>query len=346
MPTLAQTTKATRKMLKWGTLGFIVFIILLGGIRLALSIRERLAPPPPPTVKFGKLPQIKFPQSVESKKINYVIDTLTGALPGLPTQKEVVKISSPKPDLLSLQKTQTKVAKIGFTGDPAPVSENTYKWESQKDSLSQEITVNILSGNFTFDTNFITNPDIASSQDRPSEQEAIETAKNFLNSLSSLPADIDLNKTQTKLLSIDNGILTDTTSLSNTRVIRVDFFQKDVLGSRIFYPTPHSSFIRVYVGKIRNQAQVLKAEFAYYEASNDSSTYPIVTSAQAFKMLQEGNAYIALFPATEGEIKIKNIELGYYLSSENPAYLMPIIVFSGDNFLAYVSAVTDEFVSK
>ena len=68
---------------------------------------------------------------------------------------------------------------------------------------------------------------------------------------------------------------------------------------------------------------------------------------EAFSELQEGKAFIPSNSnnANISNISIRNVLLGYYMGENRQDYLLPIVVFEGDNnFIAYVSAVKDEWI--
>lgn len=345
MLTLSKTTKLTKTLVKWGVITVLAILIITTAVRTFTSLRERFAPPPPPQVGFGKLPPVEFPKGVALQNPTYEIDTLTGTLPNVPSQKEVIKAEPGEPDLLALTKAEEKVAKIGFTQTPSPISQENYKWSTQEDSLSKEITMDIYTGNFTLTSNFLNDENAISAKFLPSETEAIGIAKGFLSSVSSLPQDLDEGKTQTRLYSITNGTLLPAESISRTQVVVVDFYQKNVADSKIFYPEIDSSLIKVYIASGATNPKVVMADFFHYVPSGISSTYPIKTSAEVFSSLKEGDAYIAVAPENISEIKIKNVELGYYLTRGVDLF-MPIFVFEGDSFTAYVSAVRGEWIDK
>ncbi|MCL5432856.1 MAG: hypothetical protein M1524_01950, partial [Patescibacteria group bacterium] len=77
------------------------------------------------------------------------------------------------------------------------------------------------------------------------------------------------------------------------------------------------------------------------------ATYPIKTADESFSDLQRGDAYIVSYDGTDPNIKIKNVYLGYYLGDTEQDYLMPIVVFEGnDNFVAFISAIKNEWLGE
>lgn len=294
------------------------------------------APPPPPTVGFGKLPDIEFPAST-NRNLSYSINTITGTLPTFALSEKVFKMQDVQPDLLSLQRAKEKARSIGFEGTAVEVSENVYQW---KDSKGQILTMNILDFDFNLSSDFLSKeiPILRFGTDT-----AVETAKEFLQRMGLFYEDIDKTKTTTELFSIKNFRLIPASSLSNTQVVKVNFFQKDINGLSIYYPST-STPLNLTVADVESP-KVIEGNFFYQKTSEVSSTYPLKTAEQAFDDLKKGNSYISILP--QGAfVSIKKVKLGYYMAEKKQKYLMPVIVFEGDNFQAYVFAVTDEWVNK
>lgn len=350
MATLHKATALTKKILAGGAIAVVAIVLVAGGLRVGRQIKEYFLPTPlpPPTVQFDKLPSLKFPDNATNPPVGgftYRLNTLSGQLPTLPTQTLVYKIVKPEPSLLALQKAQEKVAKIGFNSSPIRIQNALYQWANQ-DTPPKKLLLDITSFNFSLSSDFVSDQDIPSAKNLPDENGAIETAKNFFSNIS-FPDDIDTQKTKTTLLKIASGKLTDATSLSTTQVIRVDFFQKDVDKLPLYYPNPQNSIMYALIAAGSSQPQIVEAKFFHHNISEVSSTYPIKTAEEAFSELKNKKAYIASYFGSDANIAIKDVSLGYYLSDEEQNYLLPIIVFEGNNgFFAYVEALRDEWVEK
>lgn len=348
MTTLLKTTQATRKILALTAMvvAGIFFVIIL--INIGKLIQAVFFPPPPTpaTVAFGKLPAISFPSSTSAASYTYTINTLSGDLPVFPTKVNVYKILESQPDLLALDKAKAKVKQIGFTQNPITLSQVKYEWVSTED-LPKTVILNINTYDFFLTSNYLTNPSVEGGNNLPNQTDALSIVTNFMGSFGITPSDIDTNKTKTSLFSIENGTLIPATSFSKTQIIRIDLFQKDVNGLPIYYEKPSFSTMDFLVGGGPSQGQIVQANFMHKTITNTSATYPIKTAQQAFNELKKGNAYIASADFSQATISIRNVYLAYYISSSDQTFLMPIIVFQGDNgFFAYISAVTDEWVGK
>ncbi|MBI2195912.1 MAG: hypothetical protein HYU48_02605, partial [Candidatus Levybacteria bacterium] len=101
MATLSSTTAWTRKIIKWVSIVAGAFFATMLLYRTVLFVKQQISPPPPPTVAFGKLSEIVFPQSQEDEALSYSIDTITGALPVFPDRANVYKTETSAPELLA-----------------------------------------------------------------------------------------------------------------------------------------------------------------------------------------------------------------------------------------------------
>lgn len=351
MLTLHDATEHAKSLVKWGIISIVAIVLLIFIYNIGTGIKEYFypTPPPPPTVSFGKLPEISLPELPIAKSFTYLINTVTGALPSFPDRIDVYKIRASEPSLLNLKRARDRISSTGFTSSGTALTNTLYQWkDSGRNSLSRNLLLDIQSFDFTLNSDFLTNSDVKTGKNIPDESGAKDLAQTFLSNLSSFPDDIDVEKTTTKLLSIKNFSVIPATSLSNAQLIRVDFFQKNINKLPIYYPNPPYSTMNVFVAGGNSQGQVAEAHFSHRLIDTSSSaTYPIKTAKEAFDELSKGNAYITSSFDAGSKISIKNVSLGYYLGQKDQAYLMPIIVFQGSNeFYAYVLAIKDQWIQK
>jgi len=347
MFTLSQASYDTKEILKWGGLFIAGLVVVIVFIQMFLMVKEAIFPTPEakPTLAFNKLDPQLFPANVTDKKLTYKINTLTGFLPTFTDQMKVFKIKAFTPDLLSLQNAKDKVKSAGFTSAPTQISNINYEWNNTDEAgLTQNIKMDIVSNNFSLTSDYLTNQALLADKTQPNEQDSIKAATNYLNKINSLPTDIDTTKTNTSFLTIQNGAFVPVASLSEANAVEVDFFQQDIDKIPIVYEKPNSSSLNFLIGP---GGEIVEAQYFYQTPSEESATYPVKTSAQAYQALQNGFAYIASYDGASTTVSINNAFPAYYLSSQSQNFLMPVIVFEGsDNFIAYVPLVTDEWINK
>ncbi|HWY78901.1 MAG TPA: hypothetical protein VNW29_00930 [Candidatus Sulfotelmatobacter sp.] len=288
-----------------------------------------------------------------------------------------------QPNLLNLDDAKNKVSSLGFidqTGNP--LTEITrggpnYEWD-ELIGFQRKIIYNIVNQNFTMTSNYLTSLMVLNAQFLGDQPGAINTVNNFLSSINQLPADVNITLTQNpspdapyettpQLYSITNGQLTPTTSLSNAQIIRVDLYQKEIdysftagqnqdlrhfqnfdMKMPIMYPYPPFSTMNFLVASGQNDSNVVSAIFNHQMINTQpdkEATYPIKTVQQAFDELKNGKAYIAAYngSGSGNQVFITKVYLAYYLGVTQQSYLMPVIVFEGQNgFFAYVSAITSD----
>ncbi|HVA96602.1 MAG TPA: hypothetical protein VND99_03025 [Candidatus Acidoferrales bacterium] len=332
-----------------------------------------------PNQAYGKLPPLLFPKSIVHGQFTYSINTLNGTLPqDFPDRIIVYPIIISQPNLLNLDDAKNNVAALGFvdtsgaTLHEIPLGGPNYEWR-ESTGFQRRIIYNIVSKNFTMTSNYLTSLDALNAQNLGDQKSAVSTVQDFLNTTNSFPTDIDLTLTQNPdpnndystsplLYSILNGQMTTTTSLSNAQVIRVDLYQKEVdytltagtdqdlthfqdfdMKLPILYPHPPYSTMNFLIASGPSEADVVSAVFNHQSVNlqpDKEATYPIKTAQQAFDALKSGKGYIAAYNGTDSQILIDKVYLAYYLGATQQDYLMPVIVFEGQNgFFAYVSAV-------
>lgn len=348
MPTLNEVVSETKIVFKWGgiALGFLLFIYFIT-VGWGL-VKEIFYPsePPAPTVGFGKLEPVQFPTSKEEQTFEYSIDTLTGTLPSFPDRGKVFKMNQPEADLLAMKKTQEKVNGIAFYSQPVKISKDLYKWTDVQ-KITRELSYNLLTSDFTMTSSYLSDENVLRGASLPDVETAKSMAKFYLENIQASTNDLDLSKTIVKFFAISSGSLVPTTHLAGSQVIQLFFVQSNVDEKSIYYPDPNSSPISVSIASGESQPQVVSANFYHQTVSDKSETYPLKSSQEAFDELKSGSGYVASYTGTGNNISIRNISLGYYIGETKQNYLIPIIVFEGeDDFMAYVPAVKDEWLDN
>lgn len=346
MPTLNKAKKQTQIILRWGGISLLIIFIFLMGARFLTFIKDLLTPPAPPQASFGRLSPIPFPNQ-QKENVIYTLDTLSGFLPNFSDRSKIYKITPDQPTLLGLPKTREKVAQTGFRSQETQIAQDVYQFSDSDSNLQRRITINIFSSDFTLSSAFLQAPSLQTITSSSEKDNAVEQAKSFLGDMSLFPEDIDENKTKTSLYSIAGGTLIPTSRISGSKIVRVDFFQKDVDGLPIYYEKGITSTIDLLIGKENDGLKVVSASYFYKNVSEDSSTYAIKSASEAFLELKQGMAFVASKAVETVEVTIKKVSLGYYIGEGEQELLMPVVVFEGDNdFVAYISAVRDEWINN
>ncbi len=345
MTTLTQIAITTRKIIRYSIYGLILIAFLriafIGGQKLYRKAFPK--PPPPPNYEFGPLPKPYFPPKKDLPSFEFTIETAEGDLPVFPTQAKVYYIPSKLPKLLTLDATKTKVGALGFRTNPERVSQTVYKFKHP--SVPSVLEINIVSGLFSISQDVTDNS--ALTNNRPGNPEAIiSSVKNYLAGGEFLPEDLS-GRTSYELLRIEGQRLVRAISLSETNLIKVNLFRKDLDKIPAMTPDPNQANVWfILSGTPESGAKVIAGEYHHLSVDEDKyATYPIKTAQQALEELRAGKGYIANLGLNEdGKVTIRKIYLGYYDSgSLDDRFLEPIIVFQGDDdFYAYVLAIPEE----
>lgn len=348
MPTLNEVALETKTIIKWGAVGLTLLIIIFFLFKGGTIVKDIFYPakPIPPTVGFGKLPTIEFPTGKYIKTYNYSLDTLTGEYPEFPDKIKVFQMVPSEGDLLALKKTQDKLAKVSFYSKPVKISKDVYKWNDGS-KIMREISYNLLTSDFTLTSSYLSDSSVLGARNLPDSENAKTIAQSFLANMDSFPTDIDTTKTQAYLYAINGNQLVGSSSLSGSQIVQVHFFQSDVDKKKIYYSVPGGSMVYVSVASGDYGPQIVAVNFSHQYVSDKSETYPLKSAKEALNQLKSGGGYIALYNGNDEDISVKNISLGYYIGENKQDYLMPIIIFEGeDNFVAYVSAVKDGWLNN
>ncbi|HJX46116.1 MAG TPA: hypothetical protein VJ399_03060 [Patescibacteria group bacterium] len=349
MTSLTRISIIARKIIRYGIFGIILFIVarstILTGIRIYRHFYPE--PPPPPTVKFNKLPKLPFPEKQIPEGLTYTLETPNGELPVFNTQAKVYFMPKLSPYFGSLDEAKVKARKLGFSDNVKSESETIYVFSNPK--VPSELKINIVTGVFSISYNLSSDPSPIEKKP-PVAEIADSLVKSFLSSGGLLPEDLS-GPLKSEFLKVENQQLVGTISLSDANLIKVKFFRKSFEDIPSLTANPDQANVWFIVsGSNQKEKQIVAGEFHHFpvEESNNS-TYPIKTSQQAWQELQENKAYIANVGTNENnnKITIRRVYLAYFDPPAYTDFYQPIVVFEGDGgFVAYIPAVTSEYYGE
>jgi hypothetical protein len=348
MTSLTQTAITTRKIIRYGI--FFVIFLIIGRIvlNIGISIYKKLfpAPPPAPTVTWGKLPKLPFTESAKTN-LSFTLETTEGSLPTLPEQGKVFFMTKLASNLLSLDTAKEKANQLGFSPVGEEVSQYLYRFKHKTAPATLEM--NIITGIFSISYNL--KEDASPIEVRPPVPEvAASEARSFLSGASILPNDLT-GPTESNYLKLEGDQFVSALSLSDANLIRINLFRKsyDNLPSL----TPKTGQANVWFtvsGSSNREKKIIAGEFHYFPVDESQfSTYPLITAQQAWDTLTQGKAYIASIGNNkEGDnIKIRKVYLAYFDPGVSVDFFQPIVVLEGDkNFVAYVPAITSDYYGE
>ncbi len=346
MSSLTQTAIVTRKIIRYGL--FAIVFLIVGRIFLTgiISLYKKIfpAPPPPPTVVFGKLPKLSFPEVGIPQGVSFTLETADGSLPKMPTQAKVYFMPKPASNLLSLSAAQNKSENLGFNFEGEQLSQTTYKFNHK--SSPSKLELNIVSGVFSISYDLKSDSEPISVRP-PISEIAASQVRSYLSSADLLPADLT-GTTRAEYLKLDDGKFISALSQSEANLVKINLFRKNYDELPSVTPSPNDANVWFIVSGVNNrQKQIVAAEFHYFAVDETQfSTYPIKTAEEAWKEFGEGKVFtVRPGENKEGDnIKIRKIYLGYFDSGIQMDFFQPVYVFEGDNaYMAYLPAITSEY---
>lgn len=358
MASLTETAGVTRKLIKFGSIGFVLISALwfLGGAAYRYYLILNPPPLPIPTQDFGPLPGIVFPKEIERPKLT--LELPTGVFPVYSDRAKVFVAPTKRSGFLDPDRALETARSLGFLFKPDQPTETTYVWSNQ-DVLQSKLEMDIVSGHFKLTRNWQNDPSLLQATLFISDQQVVMNAASYLRR-SGLMADDISNEKKITYLKAEAGQLVPTISLSEADFVQVDFFRnnldeidietKKVTSSFGFYrPDPDYGLIRIILSGSKDfNNQVIGVEYNYTRVDYQSGgTYPIKTPAEAWKELESGGGFVTAKYKDNLPVSVRRVLLGYYDSEAAQQYSMPIYVFLGDGgFSAYVGAVSDSSISK
>ncbi|KKR10077.1 MAG: hypothetical protein UT38_C0016G0004 [Microgenomates group bacterium GW2011_GWA2_39_19] len=317
--------------------------------KLALNIGNavylQLFPPPPapPTVSFGRLPTLYFPEKIGLPTFSYTLQTATSELPIFPTTTNVYFIPPRTASFLSLDEASKIAQYLGFSQKGEELTDTIYRFSKTESSAT--LDVNIINKTFSISFNLTKTPELLTLHPS-STNDAQSAVLAFLKQSNLLTLDLENGEKTFEFLKTDPPDLSTVSSLSEANFIRVNLFRQQYDDLPVLTANRKRGNVWFLVtGDRSSYKQIIAGEYHYFAIDSASkSTYPIKTAQQAWEDLNAGRAFIAQYPEKGNKITVRKIYLAYYDSKQPQGFMQPIVVFEGDGgFSAYVPAVTGDY---
>lgn len=348
-PTLTNMTRMGRSVVKFGSIALAVMIfgrmLLTAGIAYWKATHPE--PPPPPTVGFGILPSLRFPDKMETEKpTSYRLELPTGRFAEFPDRAQVLFMPRPAISLLSDQRAKEVGAVYGFQTDPEIIGVDQYRWTGLEPLVST-FDLNIEMLTFDLETDYLSRPELLLETELPDGIGAVKTTKTFLGRAELLPPDVATSPGEIVYKKSLGGELVDAVSVSDADFISVDITRYPIEGKyRMYTPGGLQGTIHTVLSNgVSAFDGIVSFDFFHHQVDYTlTHTYPLRPVAQAWEMLQAGQGFVAEKGVAD-VATIREVELGYYDDFEYQQYLQPIYVFKGDGFIGYVSAIDSRWVT-
>ncbi|HNV44847.1 hypothetical protein KBB59_02110 [Candidatus Woesebacteria bacterium] len=352
-PTLSNINYFSRVGLKFVVIALVFLMVgrVVWNVFTDYWARTHPAPPPPPTVGFGVLPQLNFPlQEDETKPKEYILE-MAGTLTDPVDQMKVYFMPKPAVSLLTDEKVKEIAAKYGFIFAPEIISGDLYRF-TKTQPLDTSLEINATYLNFSISSNYLAKPELLITDNTkrlPEEFEAVERVKNFLIEGGLMPKDVATSSGVISYKKSLGGELTPALSLSDADFVTVDLNRVPIDDYYpIYTPAGEKGVISAVIsGAFTGSNSIVEVDYYYHEVDYSTfETYPLRGVKSAWKMVQAGEGYIASGQNLERAV-IRSVELAYFDDFEYQPFLQPIYVFKGDdNFLAYVSAIHPNYLER
>lgn len=346
MATLTYVAYVSRRIIKYGGFGLIAFLFFWWGLTASIAAYRKAHPPySAPTVRFGTLGKIVFPEKSFEKK-NFVTELADDKFPKYKDQANVYVIYRSKSPLGALEESKKTASLIGFNNEPREVATGIYLFTDSVGGKS--LTMNVLESSFIMSYPYLSDQLLLNPDQMPSKDEAIKVAKNYIQQAEKLSTDLDEGEKKVSYWKINFDGLKPVDGLSEANIIRVDFFRKK-LGDDVQMVSTEIGKASVSVlvsGSSVTTKKIVEVNYRHVDVDTSaasSSTYPIKTSEEAFAELKLGNYWPANDVAAK-DVTIRKIYLAYFEPINLTQFLQPVYVFEGDGgFVAYVRAIIDKY---
>lgn len=345
MSSLTEVAYISRKVIKYGGVGLIGFLFFWWGLTATVKAYKAAHPAyVAPTVRFGTLDKIVFPEKSFEKK-SFTTELANDAFPTFGDQANVYVIYRSKSTLGALEENKKTAALMGFTSEPREVSTGMYLFN---DAISgKSLTMNVLENSFKLSYPYLSDQLLQNPDQMPTKEEAISAAKNFLQQAGKFSTDLESGEQKVSYWKINYDALRQVSGLSEANIVRIDFFRKNLSEVEIVSTDVGKASVSVLVsGSSVAAKKIVEVNYKHVDidaSDASSSTYPIKTSKEAFADLQAGN-YWPANDTNSKEMVIRKIYLAYFEPVNLTQFLQPVYVFEGDNdFVAYVRAITDKY---
>lgn len=352
MANLTEVSIAARKFFIWAIFVFAGFIVLRIGITLGVQYWKAThpIPPPPPDVRFNKLPKPIFPSAASnSAKLKFTLLNIEGKPPETTDSARVYSLPKKLPTLLSPEKAVKFATKFGFNKEPDLVNSTYYHFTDPKDT-NRTLILDTVNMNFKIQYDFSKNQQVFSTGQIQSKDQVINEVKNYISNNGIFDESIIKGNVTTDLLAYDKigNKFNLVTNLQAADAIRINFFRQDINEWKILPPEFNKSYTNIlYVPSPNLYSKIIEVSYTFWPiALDDSGTYPLKTGTAAWEELVNGYASVVnLGNNNPDSIVIRNIYIAYYDSEEPQLFLQPIFVFEGDNnFVAYLPAIISEYL--
>ncbi len=356
--TLTDIAQTSRKIVKFGSIFLISFIMINYVIKGFITYWKMThpEPPPPPSAGFGQLPAIEFPvQSAQEKPVSYVRELITTENMDFPDRAKVFLVKKLAYNLFTDDNAKAVAASYNFIFTPQKIDTYNFRW-IKSGVIESVFDINTQDFNFSLTTDYLHHPEIVRAGAVMQEQPAVDKVKSFLSKANvsmpfsaagMLPTDMDEADGKVTYLKLIAGELAPAVSLTDAELCRVDLQREDIDDKyKVYSPNGNEGIVSaVIVNNYSIPHGIGEIYYRYHPLDYEGAeTYYIRSPESAWQILQAGEGYI-VNKGENPEAVIREISLGYYDAFDHQDYFQPIYVFKGDlGFLGFVPAIDPAYI--
>ena len=335
---LTRAAAIMRNVIKFG--GILLVFLMVGRVLLSAFIAFWEAthpePPPPPSQGFGPLPRIIFPTQ-QNRPTSYKLETVDGSTPFISDRAKVYFMPSVQPNIKALDRAKEKALQLGYKFEPQPIDSRRYRWTNTTPIVST-LEMDILTGTFTITTNWASYPELLVKTTPANADQSISRVRNILISSGFVAKDFDKGVATTKFLKAIGGQFQEVSAAIDADFVQVDLF-RPLIDEKYGAVTARGKEGPVHA-VITPSGTILEMRMHVFPVEYlPEETYPIRSTADAWRLLSNGEGYVA----QKGELDtatVRNIYMAYYEPDTEQPYYQPVYVFEGDKgFLGMVEAI-------
>lgn len=341
-----------RKMAPFAILSVIVVFILYYSIQLVVLLVQLNKPPeaaPGLAIDtiFNQITPPEIRESTPSANYTFTLDTIEGVPV---TEAETAKVFylpeanatlGFRENIYLMAKTlgfDTELTKYRLQGSSAVFADN-----------QQKLTIDIKNYNFDYEYNQLSQEaDRLADARIPSEGQILNAARDVLKNVGRYPEEIARGKTNIIYLAFnpETEQLQVVNSPDLANMVEVDFYRPNIGEIPVVAPRYFNSQNYVIMLFDSKGYKVIRSKIRFFEASTAQvGVYPLKSGDDAWRELNEGKGMVVSAPEGATNISIKRMFLGYLDPDIYQSYLQPVYVFLGENFAAYVPAVSNEWMT-
>jgi len=332
---------------------FVFFIILLILFYIFKLLFLYLGMQTRPTVFnpiFGRIEPPRVRNELAKNSFKYRLDNISGELTTATQSAQVFFLPEKRTNFGYREKAFLMASGLGFDTDTVGYKLLDEKKEIVFETKKRKLTIKINNFNYSYQYNYKEDPQLFTKTIIPGKEFIKSRAVEMITNLGRYPKELAQGKRNIIYLHYDPTTATigAVKDRSQANLVEVDFYRADVNNFPAVSPKYFTSQNFVVMVFNKESYFVIKAQVKFFKTSLARvGLYPVKSGQQAWDKLVANEAIIVAAPLNKREIVIKKMFLGYLDPDFYQRYFEPIYVFLGaDNFVAYVPAITDEYLQK